>query len=129
MTEGRGRGLGYGATAPGVLTRLRWFIDKLGPALATALRLSGGLPLKPLIARGLTMGDENHLRNQACSALFLRALAPALARAVSDQAELARVFEFLGGKRMVYPYLALALDKPVPRRRGNITSRARVIVV
>ncbi len=129
INEGMGKVMRYGANDPEVLTRLRWFIDKLGPALATALRLSGGLPLKPLIARGLTMGDENHMRNQACSALFLRALAPALARAVSDQAELARIFEFLGGNEMFFLNLAMAMGKSITDPARNIEASSVVTVM
>ena len=49
-----------------------------------ALRKAGGIPLKPLIARGLTMGDEMHQRNVACSSLLLRQLAPALAQSTGS---------------------------------------------
>jgi Protein of unknown function (DUF1116) len=111
INEGMGKVMRYGANDPEVLTRLRWFIDKLGPALGAALRLVGGLPLKPLIARGLAMGDENHMRNQACSALFLRTIAPALARSVTDSAELAKMLEFLGNNEMFFLNIAMAMGK------------------
>jgi hypothetical protein len=113
INEGMGKVMRYGANDPEVLTRLRWFIEKLGPALGAALRLAGGVPLKPLIARGLAMGDENHMRNQACSALWLRTLAPFLARSVSDQAELAKIFEFIGNNEMFFLNLAMAAGKSI----------------
>ncbi|MBV8536596.1 MAG: DUF1116 domain-containing protein [Alphaproteobacteria bacterium] len=113
INEGMGKVMRYGANDAEVLTRLRWFIDKLGPALGAALRQSGGLALKPIVARGLSMGDENHMRNQACSALFLRAMAPLLARAVSDQAELAKMFEFLGNNEMFFLNVAMAMGKAI----------------
>lgn len=113
INEGAGKVMRYGANDAEVIARLRWFVDSLGPALGAALRLAGGLPLKPLIARGLAMGDENHMRNQACSALFLRALAPFLARAVADRAELARILAFLGGNEMFFLNVAMATGKAI----------------
>ena len=113
INEGMGKVMRYGANDAEVLTRLRWFIEKLGPALGAALRLMGGLALRPLVARGLTMGDENHMRNQACSALFLRALAPSLARVVADKAELAEILEFLGNNEMFFLNLAMAMGKSI----------------
>src|SRR5262249_10402030 len=77
ITEGLGRVLRFGGNAAEVLARLAWLRDTLGPALGLAIRETGGIPLKPIIARGLTMGDEMHQRNVACSSLLLRILAPA----------------------------------------------------
>ena len=50
----------------------RWLRDEFGPLLGKALRTSAAVPLNPLIARGLTMGDEMHQRNVACTSLLLR---------------------------------------------------------
>src|SRR5260370_40922503 len=80
INEGLGKVMRFGGNDAEVLDRLRWMREVLGPALGRALRETGGVPLKPLIARGLTMGDEMHQRNVACSSLLLRQLAPARAR-------------------------------------------------
>src|SRR5579862_7552422 len=86
INEGLGKVMRFGGNDAEVLGRLRWLRDVLGPALGRALRESGGIALKPLIARGLTMGDEMHQRNVACSSLLLRQLAPALARTATSTA-------------------------------------------
>ena len=52
-----------------------------------ALRAMGGLELSPLVSRGLSMGDEMHQRNVACSTLTLRALAPLIAGVVIGVSE------------------------------------------
>src|SRR5580704_8347149 len=70
INEGLGKVMRFGGNDAAVLDRLRWMRDVLGPALGRALRKSGGIALKPLIARGLTMGDEMHQRNVACSSLL-----------------------------------------------------------
>jgi hypothetical protein len=129
INEGMGKVMRYGANDPEVITRLRWFIEKLGPALGAALRLAGGVSLKPLVARGLTMGDENHMRNQACSALWLRTLSPWLARAVSDQAELAKIFDFLGNNEMFFLNLAMAMGKSITDPARNIEASSVVTVM
>ncbi|MGQ0550074.1 MAG: DUF1116 domain-containing protein, partial [Armatimonadota bacterium] len=80
LNEGYGKVLRYGAFSEDVLARLRWMTGTLGPAVGEALQRAGGLDMKGLIARQLTMGDEGHNRNTAGSATFGRLLAPHLAR-------------------------------------------------
>src|SRR5580704_2952897 len=53
VNEGLGKVMRFGGNDAEVLNRLRWLKDVLGPALARALRESGGIALKPLVARGL----------------------------------------------------------------------------
>ena len=89
INEGLGKVMRFGGNDAEVLERLRWLREDFGPALGAALRELGGLALKPIVARGLTMGDEMHQRNVACSALTLRQLAPALARTSADREALA----------------------------------------
>ena len=86
INEGLGKVMRFGGNDTSVLTRLAWLRDVLGPALGSALRSSEGIELKSLVARGLTMGDEMHQRNVACSSLLLRNLAAALASTCSDPA-------------------------------------------
>src|SRR5262249_53227870 len=95
----------------GVLDRLRWMRDVLGPALGRALRQTGGIALKPVIARGLTMGDEMHQRNVACSSLLLRQLAPALAQTARSTDELAACLAFIGGNDHFFLNIAMAMGK------------------
>src|SRR4029079_18067972 len=72
---------------------------------------SGGISLKPLIARGLTMGDEMHQRNVACSSLLLRQLAPLLARTSKDAGELVACLDFIGRKDQFFLNVAMAMGK------------------
>ena len=73
INEGLGKVMRFGGNDAEVLARLAWLRDVLGPALGRAIRATGGIALKPIIARGLGMGDEMHQRNVACSSLLLRA--------------------------------------------------------
>jgi hypothetical protein len=78
LNEGLGKVLRMGANGPEVLKRLRWMGAVLAPALAAALARLEPLPLKPLIAQALHMGDEVHNRNVAATGLLLKRLVPAL---------------------------------------------------
>src|SRR5215204_4062282 len=111
INEGLGKVMRFGGNDAEVLDRLRWIREVLGPALGRALRQSGGIALKPLIARGLTMGDEMHQRNVACSSLLLRQLAPALARTAANNDELAACLEFIGRNDQFFLNVAMATGK------------------
>ena len=73
----------------------------------------GGLPLKNIIARGLTMGDEMHQRNVACSGLTLRALAPALAETSDNNTELAKALAFIAGNDQFFLNIAMTMGKSI----------------
>ena len=98
INEGIGAVLRFGANDDAVITRLRWMQGILGPALDTAVKRLGGLPLAPLMARALTMGDEMHQRNIAATSLFYRAVAPALAESKLRAEALGGILRFLDRK-------------------------------
>jgi len=112
LNEGYGKVLRMGAFAPDVLARLRWLNTTVADAMCEALRLvDGGLDLRALIAQALHMGDECHNRNKAAGALFLRALAPALARTGLEGEVLARVMDFIGTNEVWFVNLSMAACK------------------
>lgn len=113
INEGLGKVIRFGGNDDEVLDRLRWLRDVLGPAMGKALRSMGGMALKILVARGLTMGDEMHQRNIACSALMLRALSPALAATANDTAELSKALAFIGGNDQFFLNIAMAMGKAI----------------
>jgi hypothetical protein len=126
INEGLGKVMRFGGNDAEVLNRLRWLKDVLGPALGRALRESGGIALKPLIARGLTMGDEMHQRNVACSSLLLRQLAPALARTATSTDELAATLAFIGGNDQFFLNVGMAMGKALTDPARNIAGSSVV---
>jgi len=98
LNEGYGKVLRYGAYSEDVLKRLRWMESVMAPLLAEAIAASGGVDIKALLAEALHMGDEGHNRNRAGSIMFLRALAPNLAKVAkpSQGSDLAEVLRFIG---------------------------------
>jgi len=64
----------FGDFSPEALANLQRWRDVWGPSLQAALRARGGLPLKPIIAKALEMGDELHNRQVAASSVLANAL-------------------------------------------------------
>jgi hypothetical protein len=111
LNEGLGRVLRYGAYAPDVLDRLRWFRDVLGPALGEAIRRTGGVDLRALIGQAVQMGDECHNRNRAASALLIKALAPEIAGLDALGAERRRILAFAGSNEHFFLNVGMAACK------------------
>ena len=110
LNEGLGKVMRFGGNDAEVLARLAWLRDEFGPLLGNAIRIAP-VPLNPLIARGLAMGDEMHQRNVACSSLLMRALAPAMARVGAGS--LARAFEFMAGNDQFFLNVGMAMGKSI----------------
>ncbi len=96
LNEGYGKVLRYGAYSDDVLKRLRWMNDVLGRVIGDALAIGNGIDLRALIAEALHMGDEGHNRNKAGSLLFLKQLAPLVAKVATDDLVEAEVLQFIG---------------------------------
>ena len=111
LNEGLGKVMRFGGNDEEVLRRLRWISDTLAPVLSEALVHLGGVDLKGIVARGLSMGDEMHQRNVACSSLLLRSLAAPLAATCADSERLASVFSFIAGNDQFFLNVAMALGK------------------
>ena len=113
INEGLGKVMRFGGNDAEVLDRLRWLRDAFGPVLGGALRHMGGLPLKDIAARGLSMGDEMHQRNVGCSSLLLRAIAPALAETVSNSTALSKALAFMCGNDQFFLNIAMVMGKAI----------------
>ncbi len=129
INEGLGKVMRFGGNDEEVLNRLRWIREALGPALGAALRDLCGVPLKPLIARGLSMGDEMHQRNIACSSLLLRIISPALARVTEDRATLAAVLDFIGKNDQFFLNIAMAMGKSISMPAEGVPHASVVTVM
>ena len=96
MNEGYGKVLRYGAYSPDVLERLRWINTEMAALLRDALAETGGIDLRALLAEALHMGDEGHNRNKAGSILFLKELAPVIARVAPTETAGEKVLQVIG---------------------------------
>lgn len=113
INEGLGKVMRFGGNDAEVLARLAWLRDRLAPVLAAALHAAGEVKLKPLIARGLSMGDEMHQRNVACTSLLLRELAPSLVRAGYEADMTAEAMQFIAGNDQFFLNVAMAMGKAI----------------
>ena len=122
INEGLGKVLRYGANDETVVARLRWLATEAGPLLGAALRRTGGIDLRALMAQALRMGDEMHQRNLAASALFVRALMPHAAHVGGRHHALARLGEFLSGHDQFFLNLAMAAGKSMADPVAGVAS-------
>jgi hypothetical protein len=128
INEGLGKVMRFGGNDAEVLGRLAWLRDELGPLLNQALQASGGIALSPVIARGLTMGDEMHQRNIACSSLLMRSLATHIAAAGNSQAA-ARALAFIGGNDQFFLNVGMAMGKSITDPANGIPNSSIVTVM
>jgi len=120
INEGLGKVMRFGGNDESVLKRLGWLKDSLAPLMADALQLSGGINLKNIIARGLTMGDEMHQRNVACSGLLLRELSPYMAAVSTGKELLSESLKFMGSNDQFFLNVGMAAGKAIMDPVRNI---------
>ena len=128
INEGLGKVMRFGGNDAEVLARLAWLRDEMGPLLDAALRAATGVALGPLIARGLTMGDEMHQRNIACSSLLLRALAPHIA-AAAGSGSASRALGFIAGNDQFFLNVGMAMGKSITEPASGIADSTIVTVM
>ena len=122
LNEGIGKVLRFGANSSQVIDRLHWLQKTLAPLLQEAVRRTGGIELRPLMARALSMGDEMHQRNVAATSLFLRHLSPHLTRALSSNPNAGELMDFLAGNDQFFLNLAMAAGKATMDPVGYIAN-------
>ena len=113
INEGLGKVMRFGGNDESVLARLAWIRDSLAPLMSQALQNTDGINLKNLIARGLTMGDEMHQRNVACSGLLLRELSPHMAAVSKDNNLLSESLAFMAGNDQFFLNVGMATGKSI----------------
>ena len=134
LNEGLGKVLRYGAYGDEVTDRLNWMKNELAPILSRAIVLHGPIDLRSMIAQALQMGDEGHNRNRAGTSLFIRELAPFLARlcesALNESADaVARVFEFLHSNDHFFLNLTMPAGKCALDAAADISGSSLVTVM
>ena len=108
------RRLNYGVYDDGVRDRLNYIHEVVAPVIRDAIRLSGGIPLKPIMRRALHMGDELHSRNTAASLLLLRDMVPHLIAVAEKQRDgVEKTVEALTEDHYFFLRLSLASAKAV----------------
>ncbi len=101
----------FGAFGEGVLKQLRWLDEVVAPILKALVQKMGGLNLRGIIARALTMGDELHSRNSAATALFALETMPYLMKLDFDREKLVQVAEFIRRSDQFFAHFSMVAGK------------------
>lgn len=103
----------FGEYSQDAIDALRNWRDIQAPALRKALQQMGGLDLKPILTKALTMGDELHNRHSAASSLFANAFMMPLAGLDLPKSELFPTLGLLVNHDLIFLGLAMAAGKAI----------------
>jgi hypothetical protein len=103
--------LTYGTYNEDVHRNLVWIREVLAPALRCTVEKIGSMPIAPLIAKALVMGDECHNRALAGSHLFAVEVIPYIIRSKLDRESVARIAEFIGKTEHFFFHLVMGACK------------------
>ncbi|MGB3485179.1 MAG: DUF1116 domain-containing protein [Mycobacterium sp.] len=129
LYEGQSRyKLNYGAYDEEVRAGLQWLEATMGPVLADALKLTGPIPLKPMMARALRLGDELHSRNTAGTLLFERELTPAFTQLMgtSKADAVAQVAAFFRDNDYTFLRMSMAAAKAMADAAHGVAASSLV---
>ncbi|MDA4124504.1 MAG: DUF1116 domain-containing protein [Thaumarchaeota archaeon] len=132
MNEGVGKVLRYGAYSKDVLDKLRWMSETVAPVLRATvmdMKSSGGLPLKPMIAQALTMGDDCHNRYVATTSLFAKQIAPHIVRTGFDMETISKVSKFIDENNFTMLNMGMAAAKAMTMAGHNVKHSTIVTVM
>jgi hypothetical protein len=101
----------FGDFSQAALSGLERWRDTWGPALGEAVRKMGGIPLKPLVARALLMGDEMHNRVVASSSLLANTVAPVLVDLGLPREQVVSTLYYVGNHPFLFLGLSMAAGK------------------
>jgi len=114
--------LTYGSYNEAVHKNILFLRDVVGRVISEAVRIGGGIPLRPIIHRALHMGDELHSRNTASTFLFSRELFPYLLRLTKrlPEEDINRTLQYLTENQYSFLRLSMASSKATANAAHNI---------
>jgi hypothetical protein len=109
INQGPGEVPWFGRETPAAVERLVFLREVAGPLLAECLAGTGPIDIFGLASQGLQMGDDLHMRTQATTNLFVRAVLPQLLGL--DSPRRAELGKYLAGNHLFFLNLAMAAAK------------------
>lgn len=106
VNQGPGQVPWFGVESAEAVERLVFLRDVAGPLLARCLEEAGPLDIFSLVAQGLQMGDDVHMRTQATNNLLIRQLLPQLM--TLDNSGAGGLAKFLAGNHLFFLNIAMA---------------------
>ncbi|MDD5728581.1 MAG: DUF1116 domain-containing protein [Victivallales bacterium] len=86
---------GWGLYSPEIAANLKYMREELFPVMRELIKQRGGLAIKPILAEGMQMGDENHTRQSAADLLFIRQILPDLFRMNIDKNRILECLDYI----------------------------------
>jgi hypothetical protein len=126
QVEGRQQ---FGDYSESALQDLHRWKNVWAPSLRQGLRQTGGLPLKPIIAKALMMGDELHNRPVAASSLFANAMSSAMVEAGVAKEGLVATLKYTANHELLFLGLAMASGKAIADPAAGIESSTVVVAM
>ena len=126
QVEGRQQ---FGDYSESALQDLHRWKNVWAPSLRQGLRQTGGLPLKPIIAKALMMGDELHNRPVAASSLFANAMSSAMVEAGVAKENLVATLKYTANHELLFLGLAMACGKAIADPAAGIESSTVVVAM
>ena len=93
--EFQGGFCGWGLYSEGIANNLRVMREEWLPVMRAAVKKMGGLPIKPILAESMQMGDENHTRQTASDLLFDKKVLPAIFSLDEDKEKLLAAIRYI----------------------------------
>ncbi|MDQ1358119.1 MAG: hypothetical protein QOG44_2492 [Acidimicrobiaceae bacterium] len=106
INQGPGQVAWFGMETPAAVERLVFLRQVAGPLLARAIAGSGPIDIFSLVAQGVQMGDDVHMRTQATNNLLIRHLLPQLMSLGGTDAQ--ALAKFLAGNHLFFLNIAMA---------------------
>lgn len=125
LNQGPGKTAWFGVEMQEAVERLVFLRDAVGPVLAAAVRAAGQIDVFSLVAQGLQMGDDSHMRTQATTNLLLRNLLPFLVEV--DHPARTDVARFLSTNHLFFLNIAMAAAKAVADWAAEVPESSVVV--
>ncbi len=129
VCEGQGKCLRFGAYDENVIARMNWLRDVFYPIMDKAIRMSGGIDFRGITAQAAQMGDDNHNRNKASTALLIRGLAKYFAMVDAPKEDVYKVVEHLENTEMFNVNLVMAMSKTMSLAASGVEGSTIVTVM
>src|SRR5437763_1544012 len=113
INQGPGAAPWFGVETPDAVARVVLLREAVRPvlesAVAATIEAGGPIDVFSVAAQGLQMGDDAHMRTQACTNLLVRALLPGLVAADGDRG--VEVARFLATNHLLFLNIVMAAAK------------------
>lgn len=128
LSEGSGVGLRFGEYTKETLDRLDWMKDTAMPVFKEVIKQLGGIDLAPIMAQGLSMGDELHMRNHATTAQIVKLISYKIAE-ISPEHGSAVIKYMSVGNDQFFLNLAMAANKLAADAADHIKGSSMVVAI